>query len=378
MQIDVGPLPPGLHVRADESELQHALINLVLNAVQACRPGGHVTLTAERDELLRLRVTDDGCGIPADQRKRIFEPFLSLRKGGSGLGLFLSLNFVRRWGGDIAVESEPGRGSTFEIGCRRRRARSKEASPREAHGSCCSSTTTRRSARRSRASCARSATKSRPPTRATRRSSASRNASRTWCCSTCGCPISDGLEVLGAIRETNPGCDVIMLTGHGSIDTAIESIRAGAFDYIAKPCPLDELEVRIQRALERQSLRRRASLLERGPHATRRGGLASSARATSSGGCCSSMAAWRRATRPCWSRARPGSGKEMVAKLIHARSARRDRRSWSSSARRCRRACSRASCSATSAGRSPAPTGPSRGCSRWRTAARSSWTRSAR
>jgi PAS domain S-box-containing protein len=115
VRIDVGPLPPGLHVRADESELQHALINLVLNAVQACQPGGHVVLTAERNELLRLRVTDDGCGILPEQRKRIFEPFVSLRKGGIGLGLFLSLNFVRRWGGDIVIESEPGRGSTFEI-----------------------------------------------------------------------------------------------------------------------------------------------------------------------------------------------------------------------------------------------------------------------
>jgi len=74
-----------------------------------------VALTAERGQLLRLRVTDDGCGIAAEQRTRIFEPFVSLRKGGSGLGLFLSLNFVRRWGGDIAIESEPGRGSTFEI-----------------------------------------------------------------------------------------------------------------------------------------------------------------------------------------------------------------------------------------------------------------------
>jgi signal transduction histidine kinase len=115
VRIDVGPLPPGLHVRADESELQHALINLVLNAVQACQPGGHVVLTAERNQLLRLRVTDDGCGILPEQRKRIFEPFVSLRKGGIGLGLFLSLNFVRRWGGDIVIESEPGRGSTFEI-----------------------------------------------------------------------------------------------------------------------------------------------------------------------------------------------------------------------------------------------------------------------
>ena len=115
VRIDVGPFAPGLHARADESELQHALINLVLNAVQACQPGGHVALAAVRDELLRLRVTDDGCGIPAEQRTRIFEPFFSLRKGGSGLGLFLSLNFVRRWGGEIGVESEPGRGSTFEV-----------------------------------------------------------------------------------------------------------------------------------------------------------------------------------------------------------------------------------------------------------------------
>jgi signal transduction histidine kinase len=111
----VGPLPPGLHARVDESELQHALVNLVLNAVQACQPGGTVTLSAERDDLLRVRVTDDGCGIAPEERKRIFEPFVSLRKGGIGLGLFLSQSFVRRWGGEIAVESEPGRGSTFEI-----------------------------------------------------------------------------------------------------------------------------------------------------------------------------------------------------------------------------------------------------------------------
>ncbi len=62
-----------------------------------------------------MRVIDNGCGIAPEDRKRIFEPFFSARQGGTGLGLFLSLNFVRRWGGDIRVESEPGRGSTFEI-----------------------------------------------------------------------------------------------------------------------------------------------------------------------------------------------------------------------------------------------------------------------
>ncbi len=77
-------------------------------------------------------------------------------------------------------------------------------------------------------------------------------------------PDMSGLEVLQSIRSRNPGSEVIMLTGHGTIDTAIESIRMGAFDYIAKPCPLDEIEIRIQRALERQMLQRRASILERG------------------------------------------------------------------------------------------------------------------
>jgi DNA-binding NtrC family response regulator len=135
-------------------------------------------------------------------------------------------------------------------------------------------------------------------------------------------PDLDGLEVLKAIREKSPGSEVIMLTGHGSIDTAIESIRLGAYDYVSKPCPLDELEVRIQRALERQALRRRASLLERGLTPP---DLGSSFIGESP--------PFRRLLHVI-ERAAPtdstvlvtgetGSGKEMVAKLLHARSPRR-------------------------------------------------------
>src|SRR5579871_2544879 len=57
-------------------------------------------------------------------------------------------------------------------------------------------------------------------------------------------PGMDGLDVLKSLRERNPRVEVIMLTGHGTIDTAIESIRMGAFDYVTKPCPLDELQIR--------------------------------------------------------------------------------------------------------------------------------------
>ena len=97
-------------VRADDAELQHVLINLMLNAVQASsQSGGRVTVEAEAGEKVRVRVIDNGCGIAPENQKRIFEPFFSLRKGGTGLGLFLSLNFVRRWGGDTPRREHAGR-----------------------------------------------------------------------------------------------------------------------------------------------------------------------------------------------------------------------------------------------------------------------------
>ena len=104
-----------LHVRADEAELQHALINLLLNAIQACQRNGRISISATGGEHVRIRVSDNGCGIKPEDSKRIFEPFFSLRKGGTGLGLFLTLNFVRTWNGDMQVESVPGKGSTFEV-----------------------------------------------------------------------------------------------------------------------------------------------------------------------------------------------------------------------------------------------------------------------
>jgi PAS domain S-box-containing protein len=113
--VDVRPVPAGMHVRADEAELQHTLINLLLNAVQASRAGGMVAVEAEAGARVRVRVIDNGCGIAPEDQKRIFEPFFSARQGGTGLGLFLSLTFVQRWGGEIRVESTVGRGSTFEV-----------------------------------------------------------------------------------------------------------------------------------------------------------------------------------------------------------------------------------------------------------------------
>jgi PAS domain S-box-containing protein len=113
--LEVEPAAGQLRVRASEAELQQVLLNLSLNAIQACAKGGRVVLGASGDDPVRIRVMDDGCGIPPEVEKRIFEPFFSARPGGTGLGLFLSLDFVRSWGGDIEVRSTLGSGSTFEV-----------------------------------------------------------------------------------------------------------------------------------------------------------------------------------------------------------------------------------------------------------------------
>jgi DNA-binding NtrC family response regulator len=137
-------------------------------------------------------------------------------------------------------------------------------------------------------------------------------------------PGMNGLDTLKAIRARNTAVEVILLTGHGSIDTAIESIRVGAFDYVIKPCPLDELQIRIQRALERRSLRQRASLLERGLTPP-----------DLAGSFLGEDAEFRRLLHliervgPSESTVlivgETGAGKERVAKLLHARSGRKAR-----------------------------------------------------
>lgn len=115
VKIEVAANLPAVLVRADEAELQNALINLLLNAIQACNAGGIVAVSTELSDATHIRVTDNGCGIQPENQSRIFEPFFSLRKGGTGIGLFLTLNSVRRWGGDIRVESTVGKGSTFDV-----------------------------------------------------------------------------------------------------------------------------------------------------------------------------------------------------------------------------------------------------------------------
>lgn len=100
----------------DATQLQQVLVNLVKNAMQAMTTGGTLTLqTGENSEGVWVSVADTGGGIPQEQINRIFEPFYTTKKKGSGLGLMIVQRIVRAHNGRIELDSNVGRGTTFRI-----------------------------------------------------------------------------------------------------------------------------------------------------------------------------------------------------------------------------------------------------------------------
>jgi two-component system, sporulation sensor kinase E len=100
----------------DPSQIQQVLVNLIKNALQAMTRGGTLTLqTGEGSDGIWVSVGDTGGGIPQEQINRIFEPFYTTKKKGTGLGLMIVQRIVRAHGGRIELESQVGRGTTFRI-----------------------------------------------------------------------------------------------------------------------------------------------------------------------------------------------------------------------------------------------------------------------
>ncbi len=114
LDVDCGEGLPELS--GDEEMLRQALVNLLMNAVQATPAGGEVRLsTRAADGALEYRVADTGRGIASDTLPHVFRPFFTTRHSGTGLGLSITHEIVERHGGNIRVESALGRGSTFIV-----------------------------------------------------------------------------------------------------------------------------------------------------------------------------------------------------------------------------------------------------------------------
>jgi signal transduction histidine kinase len=94
-----------------------ALVNLLVNAADAMKTGGTITLsTGARDGGSWIRVADDGPGMPPDIEQRVFEPFFTTKGDeGTGLGLAMLYAFVQRHGGKVDLETALGKGAAFTL-----------------------------------------------------------------------------------------------------------------------------------------------------------------------------------------------------------------------------------------------------------------------
>jgi signal transduction histidine kinase len=103
-------------VYVDRALLKQAVLNLVLNALEAMPNGGQLRLMlSRRGEMAEISVGDTGKGIPPEDRQKIFQLFFTTRPGGSGIGLASTFRIVQLHNGSIDFTSEVGRGTTFRI-----------------------------------------------------------------------------------------------------------------------------------------------------------------------------------------------------------------------------------------------------------------------
>lgn len=115
LEKQLQPLPP---LRCYPNRLNQVFMNLLVNAAQAIETQGVISVRSwEESGTILVAIGDNGCGIPADIRQRLFEPFFTTKEAGKGTGLGLSIaaDIIRDHGGEIRVDSEPGKGTVFTI-----------------------------------------------------------------------------------------------------------------------------------------------------------------------------------------------------------------------------------------------------------------------
>jgi two-component system, NtrC family, nitrogen regulation sensor histidine kinase NtrY len=108
-----------LEIQADAGLIDQALINLMRNAIEALRdsPDGRITLSAfrDRDGHVVMAVADNGPGIAPDQREKVFVPFFTTKRQGSGVGLTLARQIAVLHGGTVAISERQGGGATVSL-----------------------------------------------------------------------------------------------------------------------------------------------------------------------------------------------------------------------------------------------------------------------
>jgi two-component system NtrC family sensor kinase len=120
IEVNFNLAPELAPIAHDRGQLQQVFLNIINNAFEAVADGGKITIATKANETdpstVEVTIADDGRGIHPDDLKHIFDPFYSRGKEqGTGLGLSISYGIIAKCGGDIRVESQLGKGSTFTI-----------------------------------------------------------------------------------------------------------------------------------------------------------------------------------------------------------------------------------------------------------------------
>jgi nitrogen-specific signal transduction histidine kinase/FixJ family two-component response regulator len=267
--------------RLSPTAIQQLLVNLLNNALDALesaslpdpslaggrgREGGRIDVSTRRDggDVL-LEVADDGPGIPEAVVRRIFDPFFTTKPVGKGTGLGLSICYgiAEDMGGSIAVESREGRGTTFRVRIPERPAGEGDQPARihleeddPGYGIAPRSptvvllvdneegfveTVAKRLERRNLV-----VLTARSGQEAIARLEA--HGAVDVVVLDVKLPDMDGTEVLRESKRRAPLVEVILLSGHSTVETAIDGMRLGAFDYLVKPCELGLLLSQIDKA----------------------------------------------------------------------------------------------------------------------------------
>jgi signal transduction histidine kinase/CheY-like chemotaxis protein len=244
-------------VAGDPSELREALMNLVLNALDAMPQGGTLRVrTAAAEGSVLVTITDTGCGISEEVKRRVFEPFFTTKGTQStGLGLSVTYGILRRHGGDIGIESQEGQGTTITLRLPagegvaiQREAETPPAAPKRAAILVIDDEEEVRAilteilmAQGHSVQMAASGKEG---------LDLFRGARYDLVFTDLGMPGMSGWQVAQAVKELSPETPVILVTGWGEeIDP--KAIREGSADFVfSKPFRITELLTLVVRALE--------------------------------------------------------------------------------------------------------------------------------
>ena len=288
VEIAEDPMP----ARFDRRLISQALTNIIKNATEAIAAvpaaelgRGQIRVSAIRDGGdIVIDVVDNGIGLPKENRSRLLEPYVTTREKGTGLGLAIVGRILEDHGGHIelgdAASRIPGqRGAWMRCALRRNpfpaplpmnlnpgrlRQTHRDGHIDSWRQTSSSLTTKPISASWSPASCRTKAT----CTRTARDSDdalaaiAARRPNLVFLDIWLQGSRLDGLQVLDAIKRENPEVPVVMISGHGNIETAVAAIKRGAYDFIEKPFKADRLVLVADRALETSRLKREVKALK--------------------------------------------------------------------------------------------------------------------